>query len=184
MIKCLVNGKSYVGESLDIKTRMDRHTRGKKQVIHQAITKYGVENFEVYVEYFPNFDKSTLMILEEELIKKSDSVSPNGYNISTKGYGRAGAVLSDETKEKISNSLKGRTLTTDHKQKVSNSLIGNKRSVGKITPDDVKEKLKASSRAYYDNRTPEKDLKIQQRVAKAWETRRLNKSLNQHLPGY
>ena len=49
VITCLTNGKSYVGESLDIKTRMDRHSRGRKQVLHKAIQKYGIENFHVYV---------------------------------------------------------------------------------------------------------------------------------------
>ena len=83
IITCNINGKSYVGESMDIKTRMDRHSRGSKQALHKAILKHGIENFHVYVEYLSNFDKSLLMILEEELITRFKSIAPDGYNMAT-----------------------------------------------------------------------------------------------------
>jgi len=174
IITCLLNNKSYVGESMNIKRRMKRHCNGKRQVINKAIIKYGVENFQVYVEYFPQFDKDSLLFLEEQLICKVDSIFPRGYNIATKGYGRYGAVLSTETKNKISESLTGRSLTTDHKLKVSESLKGNKRSLGNMPSTETKEKLRESANNYYKDMTPDKKLKMDESRKKAWVTRRLN----------
>lgn len=41
----LVNGKIYIGQSVDIERRLNEHKRRNEQRIDKAIKKYGFENF-------------------------------------------------------------------------------------------------------------------------------------------
>jgi group I intron endonuclease len=104
IIKNLINGKYYIGESLNIKNRISQHCKGTSQIFHKAIKKYGINNFEVYVEYLQDFNKSDLIELEECLIIKYNSVSPKGYNICLKGSDCTGVQQSTESKLKKSKS--------------------------------------------------------------------------------
>jgi group I intron endonuclease len=46
-VKCVVNNKIYIGQSIDIIRRWNQHKYGKGNIIlRNAIKKYGVENFE------------------------------------------------------------------------------------------------------------------------------------------
>lgn len=107
IIKNLINGKVYVGESVNVKQRMRKHKTVYCQVVHNAFKKHGMENFDVYVEYLPNFKKTDLVTLEEELIIKFNCLSPNGYNILNKGSNWSGQQHSEETKKKMSNDRSG-----------------------------------------------------------------------------
>lgn len=104
----LINGKVYVGETIDMNDRMKKHNWGKRQLIHSAIKKYGIENFDIYVEYFPDFSKTDRLDLEEQLIIKFNCLAPNGYNILSRGQDSTGYKHSDATKSKMSELRKGR----------------------------------------------------------------------------
>ena len=86
-----VNNKSYIGQSIHIEKRVKEHfwkAQCQKDVsfnsiLHQAIRKYGAENFkwEVLEECsIENIDK-----LEQNYIKQYNTISPNGYNILVGG---------------------------------------------------------------------------------------------------
>lgn len=111
IIKNLINGKFYVGESLNISQRMCSH-RGRKnqQMISKAIHKYGIDNFDVTVYYMPNFDKKSLISLEEQVIQKFNSLCPSGYNVCKKGIDNSGVKMTDASKKKMSQNsfLKGK----------------------------------------------------------------------------
>ena len=143
----MLTGKQYVGESLNIWHRMYTHRNNdRKQVISKAIGKYGIDNFKIYVEYFPYSTKSDLLLLEEKLIDKIKSISPNGYNICRKGKecpSRKGIRRPHRSKEwceNISKSLKGGKLSETTKQKMSLSRIGKKLS------KETKEKISMKHR--------------------------------------
>ena len=78
----LINGKIYIGQTIHPEKRWWEHcNRAKLQYdkypIHLAIHKYGKENFKFEIlEWTDDYDNR-----ERELIKKFDSLSPNGYNI-------------------------------------------------------------------------------------------------------
>lgn len=82
----IVNGKSYIGQSIDPKHRFISHiSRAKNDVdnspIHSAIKKYGKENFTLEIlEWSDNYNQR-----EKELILEHNTLSPNGYNIATGG---------------------------------------------------------------------------------------------------
>lgn len=135
----LLNGKCYVGQTIDLKERLRKHKKNKKSVLGQAIQKYGWENFSYEVL---ESDIPRDMLDEREIfyIAENNCVAPNGYNL-TKG-GNSRKVLSDEARKKISIATraamtpevcaflsainKGKTLSEEHKAKIGKAGIGRK----------------------------------------------------------
>jgi hypothetical protein len=97
----LVNGKQYVGSHEGDIT--DAYLGSGKNII-KAIKKYGKYNFKK--ELIEECDPCINMIMESKYIEKYKTLIPFGYNISPTG-GHTNGKLSEETKKKISESLKG-----------------------------------------------------------------------------
>lgn len=79
-------GKVYIGQSKNIKQRLNNYKklRCKKQpAIYNALIKYGSESFKF--EIIEECEKEFLNELEQFYIKKFNSLSPNGYNLTTGG---------------------------------------------------------------------------------------------------
>jgi len=124
-----INGKKYIGLSINKKPSFRKSYFGSGKLIKQAIQKHGKENFsKEIIRDFDNEDEARQF--EKELIEFNDAVkSGMFYNLAGGGYGGAGIgrVLSEETKEKISKSLSGRK-RPDIGEKVRNKLLGRKQS--------------------------------------------------------
>ena len=86
-----INGKSYIGQSINIEKRVREHfwksTCSKdpsfNSILHSAVRKYGQENFSWEVLSQCNY--SELDSLEQYYINKYDTITPNGYNILAGG---------------------------------------------------------------------------------------------------
>jgi len=100
-IENLVNGKKYIGQSIDAQKRMSFYHRGC-YALNGAIKKYGKENFKSRILII--CEKEELNRLEIECIRIFNShVSGNGYNISFGGHSpMAGRRLSKESRKKLS----------------------------------------------------------------------------------
>ena len=77
----LINNKSYVGQSINPFVRFKQHCQKSCQhisLIHQAIQKYGKENFilEILEKDIEDYNEK-----EKYWIKKLNTLQPNGYNI-------------------------------------------------------------------------------------------------------
>ena len=115
-----LNGKVYIGQSRDIDTRWRQHINAKDNfAIHNAIKKYGKENFkfEVLLECPANM----LDVWERDMIALYDCISPKGYNLTEGGEGYQ---CSEETKIKMSNAHKGIPHSEETKHKISESKKG------------------------------------------------------------
>lgn len=103
-----INGKCYIGKSIDIKARFSDHKKPNNlkshYKIYKAFAKYGIENFSF--EILSKCPKEYLGKLEMFFIKHFDSVN-NGYNITQGGKGGFGPKHSDGQKEKWRQSRKG-----------------------------------------------------------------------------
>ena len=76
----LINGKSYVGQSVHIERRWMEHCLpSTKSLIAKAIQKYGRENFTFQV--LEECPQDLLDKKEEYYINHHNTVVPNGYNI-------------------------------------------------------------------------------------------------------
>lgn len=78
----LITGKSYIGQTDDFKRRKSEHLTGKKNYdFNKAIRKYGRKVFawKILIDGIDN--PGDLDSAETLLIKKHNTLAPNGYNL-------------------------------------------------------------------------------------------------------
>lgn len=136
-----VNGKCYVGSSIDLRLRRTQHfnallhNKHINNILQNAYNKYGIDAFEFEVlEIIDITDDIKKRLLDREQFW-IDNLNPE-YNILRIAGSNLGYNHTEETKQKISNSMKGvkkseehalhiregqkgRVLTEEHKQKLS-----------------------------------------------------------------
>ena len=131
-----INGKKYVGQTIqDIQQRFREHTynakKGLDSTLYRAIRKYGIENF--IIEAIDTAETTEELNQKEiDWIQKLGSTQHIGYNMR---LGGSHGPLSEEIKQKISKSKKGKPLSEDHKK-----LLGQIRT-GKKQPQSQKDKV-------------------------------------------
>lgn len=205
----MLSGKQYIGQSKDLRYRFKRHldvvNKNKKQHcfhIHNAMKKYGVENFRfdviVYVE-----GKEMLDLLETRIIEAYNTLAPGGYNLDTGGtnnrkyssYKRKKMsnrvpwnkgkkmliTLTDEERQRRSDRMKEHNKvnplrTEEQKQNQSQKMKG-KVAWNKGVPmtEEQKELRKMKDKSYKN--TAEFKTKHKAGVAKYWEQRRAEQAI-------
>jgi len=133
----LVDGKKYIGQSINIERRYKEHFRflekeecgDENKYFWNALKKYGIQNFSFYI--LEECHQDLLNDLEVKYIKELNShKTENGYNVSWGGNSpMRGIEKSVETRMRMSNSKKGKLLGKD------NPNYGNKMS------EDSKKKI-------------------------------------------
>lgn len=129
----LINGKRYVGQTIhrSIKPRLKRHfcnaPSKRKSCIHDAIMKYGKNNFKCEILNNMSNSQEELDLLEQKYILDLNTLVPNGYNMRTGG--RGGNKLIDPSaiakhKENVSKALKGKFRTDEQKLNMSKARKG------------------------------------------------------------
>jgi group I intron endonuclease len=155
-------GSIYIGQAVNIKRRETDYARAgckSQKKIYSSIKKYGWENhtFEILLLC----ERNELNKYERLLGLQYDVLSRKNLNLNLPADGelpklvseetrlkqsigakgnqkRLGVVLSEETKLKISNTLKGRKLSEEHKLNMSIGLTG--RKVSELTISKLKER--------------------------------------------
>lgn len=111
-IENLVNGKCYIGQSIDVKRRWRKHrstatsttSKSYEYPLYKAIRKYGLENFSF--EILEECSKDSLNKREEYWIKAFNSME-NGYNQNKGGNSSPHFIaLTKEQIEQITQELK------------------------------------------------------------------------------
>jgi len=141
-IYCVTNNlnfKEYVGQ-----TTVNRNKVGHGKAITEAYFKYGKENFS-YDKICSSINSRNLLnYLEKFWIKTFDSIAPNGYNIELGGTDKG--EVSEQTKQKLRKANLGKVVSDSTKQKISNSLKGDKNPFyGKTHTIDNIEKIKEAN---------------------------------------
>ena len=93
------NQKMYIGQSINIQKRINEHfwkanlpkDRSFNSILHQAIRKYGAENF--YYEVLEFCSLENLDDRERYYIAKYNSITPNGYNVLIGGQKNKGRIF-------------------------------------------------------------------------------------------
>lgn len=121
-IENLINSKKYIGQSVNISNRWKHHKSELNSNIHfndylqKSWNKYGEDNFHFYVLEF--CDVSKLDTLEVYYIDLYETLNRDkGYNLISGGS--SNKTYSDETRAKISNSLKGHKVSIESRIKIS-----------------------------------------------------------------
>lgn len=114
IIRNTVNDKCYIGQTKNsIEHRFKQHIsqincKNQCSALYAAIRKYGTDCFFTENLASGTFSKYDLNMLEIYFIDKYKTLSPDGYNLQTGG---GSFSLNQEVRDKISNSLKGRSIT-------------------------------------------------------------------------
>jgi group I intron endonuclease len=102
-----VDGKIYIGQTIQVleyRWRKHRNVGSNCCYLKRAFNKYGIDNFDFKLICIC-FDED-LNKYEIQYMEKYNSMVPNGYNLRKGGNS---GKHHEETKKKISESLKGRT---------------------------------------------------------------------------
>lgn len=163
IIRNIINGKIYIGQSKNLAKRRDTHISLSKyikkdsQPIHKAIAKYGQENFVFYpIIAEKNLSKAQLDYWEKDLINE---FKKDGFKLYNVAEGGKGGDLGKKVRQKISQKLKGRKFTLEWREKISKALKGRKRQQEQIEKAKLTFKYKLK-KGMYKNKGPNKQIKI------------------------
>lgn len=140
------SGKSYIGQTIDtIENRWRDHVydaitpyKDQCKLLNRAIRKYGIKSFDL--KCLEVCDRNKLDEREMHYIAFHDTMKPNGYNLK---YGGSSTKHTEETKRKISETLKKRFSDPDRKIMTQNKVKGERLyplPVGTINNQDVPKK--------------------------------------------
>lgn len=142
-IRNLLNGKVYIGQSVNITARLNDHKklcrRRKNHHLYNSFNKYGIENFEfIVLEWIT--DKNKLSEAEQFWMDFYTSYNPEyGYNLRPKAESNRGHKHTEETKRNMAlNNTKymlGKQHTKETRLKIG---LGNK---GKAVSEKTREKI-------------------------------------------
>lgn len=169
----LINGKCYIGQTKKtLQKRMKDHRNSKDNLyFHNAIRKYGIENFEWEIIYECQ-DKNVLDVMETfKIIVNKSHMNENGYNMSWGGEsGTAGYKFTEEQLQTMrdthsgkNNGFYGKTHTEETKHflkklnlgKVQTLESNKKRSEklkGRLVSEETKKKMSEAKKKNWKNK--------------------------------
>lgn len=116
----MANQKAYVGQHMGIDFG---DYWGSGLLLNKAYKKHGKDSFKREVLDYAS-SKDELNFMECYYIQESNTLTPNGYNIATGGKGGFTGILTEESRKKISNAMKGRQKSEQHKANLSKAKKG------------------------------------------------------------
>lgn len=123
----IVNGKVYVGQTINFSKRQKDHLyrliskKHRNPYLQKAFNKYGKDNFKI--ELITKCEVEKLDELENHYINEYDSMNKKyGYNLVTGG--NEYRVFSEDVKRRMSLKKKGIKFTDEHKKRISESRKG------------------------------------------------------------
>ena len=158
-IENLVNGKKYIGQSVDMPNRWYRHKYELTNNIHfndylqMAWNKYGECNFTFYI--LETCDINDLDNRETYYIDFYESTNrTKGYNLKTGG--QCGAKCSEEARLKISKALQGHEVSLESREKISKNHADvsgkNNGMYGRKHTDEAKMKVSQANKGRISHR--------------------------------
>lgn len=156
---CKVSHKYYIGQTMRtmnvrVREHLKKATKVSQNHFHNALHKYGIENFEINVLH--SVEKESRSELVEELnrlemleIETHDSLE-NGYNSNSGGKRY---VLSQRLKNQLSESHKGIEFSAEHRRHLSEANVGNPNLInslkGRVVTEETRKKISESVKKSY-----------------------------------
>lgn len=144
------NGKIYIGKTLNVNERWEKHLELAKykgySYLHKSINKYGAENFSIESIEEVEFEQDSFEREKFWIKELNSNNSKIGMNLTNGGEGASGLKWSENSRDKIrgeNNHNFGKELTAETKEKLSKSLSGgNNPFYGKIHSKETLDFLK------------------------------------------
>lgn len=139
--------KIYIGQAKDIKKRFKQYSKLQnckgQTKLYNSFIFYGVNNFKF--EIIEECDRENLNNRERYYQDLYEVIGVNGLNCKLQNSDDKIIQHSEETKQKISESNKGKTHTEESKKKISISKSGeNHENYGKLFSIETKKKISES----------------------------------------
>ena len=169
LIKNKINGKCYVGQSVNVEKRWGEHINNDKSLIGKALSKYGENNFifsvlEKGIPIDQIYEKESQYIAKYNGFQEGYNQVPIGGGLPTgKEHPNFGKSMSEEQKRKISDSLKGNknpnygvNFSKEHKRQISDNhanVEGNDNPNSKISKEvgiQILKEYNTTSKTYQD----------------------------------
>lgn len=157
------NGKQYVGQATDLKTRQYNWKcltqKYAGTAINNARKKYGIDAFDFEILKECNDDE--LDYWEKYYIKELNTKIPYGYNMTDGGETSwiKGKHHSEETRKKISEASRGRTVSEETKRKLSESHKGKTSwNKGKPYSEETRKKLSECNKGKHHSEETKKKM--------------------------
>jgi len=151
LITDTTNGMKYTGKHhYHIEGQLDPNYHGSGTIIKNIYKKRPETLKEEYIKTC--YSEEEMNSDEQYYIKLFKTLWPNGYNLTEGGDG---LIPCEETRKKLSESLKGKTLSEEARKKISESLKGKPKSEehkkklsesikGKTLSEEVRKKISES----------------------------------------
>jgi hypothetical protein len=112
------NGKSYVGRTVDFGKRLRAHINKSSgcTYVKRCFKKYGIDGVDITILKTDVHGLYLANQWEKFFIATFGTLAPRGLNMTPGGDG---VCFTDEIRQKISNSHKGKKLTKEHREKLS-----------------------------------------------------------------
>jgi group I intron endonuclease len=176
LIENLVNGKKYVGQSIqkDINKRWNTHKQVNKHSIgtclFNAYKKYGIDNFKFKLLCIC-FDEDTDKY-EEDYINKYQTLYLNGYNMIEGGKSRKFTpILRQILSEKLrgeNHPMFGKHLKEETKQKLREKTGGkNNANYGKKLTNEEKAHLSRLAKERFKNNNYQHNSQVKEKISKS-----------------
>lgn len=157
-IENLINGKVYVGSSVNIKKRWNHHYAALNRGLHtnrylqNAWRKYGSDSFLFYV--LENVEANRLVEVEQRYLDNMRSYDEKiGYNLSHSSEGIRGVTFSESIRKKFSIKRKAFFQTEEGKKAKEALSVTVKERMSGSSGKNIKEKIAVASRI--NNKKPE-----------------------------
>lgn len=130
----LVNGKIYIGSSVNCSKRKSQHVDALNKGTHKskhllsAWKKYGSEVFWFSVVEITEATKEAVLAAEQKWLDAVKPFGENGYNKSPQAESPLGVIRSADYKRKMSERMRGRKLSDEIREKMSLSRMGIKKT--------------------------------------------------------
>ena len=176
-----INGKRYIGLTIDFNRRYNEHLKYNTQLIDKAIDKYGIDNFDIIILAHDIQTKEQMNNYEEFFIKRYNTLAINGkgYNIAIGGqnccyWDGYTEEQKEATKQKIREANLGKELPQETKDKISKKVSGELNPMygtvsywkGKELPQETKDKISNSLKGKTKSEEHKKNLSISRKNKK------------------
>lgn len=164
-------GRVYIGQSKDIKRRFSDYNRLKckrQKRLYESFKKYRVEAHQFDIIEYCTLEQ--LNCSERFWQDEFDVISKNGLNCVLSQCGQKRKEMTQETKDKISESNRGKTRSKEFRKKMSDDRKGEKSIwFGKKHSEETKNKISDSNKGKVFTKEHRKNLSLSQSGEKsAW----------------
>jgi len=189
-IENLVNGKKYIGQSVNVERRIRKHKSAllgnycNNAYLQRAHDKHGVESFSFYILEVCNYDALDERERRYIYFYKTGEIE-FGYNLE--GGGNRGKFISDETRQKMSEVHIGKTLPREQVEKMVESRRGYKHTeetkrkigAGNVGKKRSGETIKKMSLLFKGKIL---SLETRSKMSLAQKSRRLSEEIERQIP--